>query len=321
MAVGAFNGREITIREGRIDDLIALYKQAYARMTKEMVDAADAGKIQKARVMARINVELAALGVDVQEWVKGEIPKYYLDGSNQALQDLRALNVDVSARTNFAVINKEAIKALTDEVSLNFAQAIRGVSRSANNLISDALKQQLNFIIAEGKLTGSTRQLISDQLKARLADQGFTALRDRGNHEWTLDNYTRMLARTKAVEARNQGVANRMLGLGYDLVQVTNHNSKHEACKDLEGKILSLTGNTPRGTKLPGGYVVWGSLQQAIEHGLFHPNCQHAINPFHAELARITKAYDNPYNHLDRAAQKQADEDFANRDASKGQFL
>lgn len=321
MAHGAFNGREITIREGRINDLIALYKQAYVRLTKEMVDAADAGKIQKARVMARINVELGALGIDVQDWVKSEIPKYYLDGSNQALQDLRALGVDISARTNFAVINKAAIAALTDEVAMNFAMAIRGVSKTANNLLSDALKQQLNFTIAEGKLTGEARKIISDSLKAKLTDQGFTALTDKGGHSWTLDNYTRMLARTKAVEARNQGVANRMLGLGYDLVQVTNHNSKHQACKDLEGKILSLTGNTPRGTKLPGGYIVWGSLQQAIEHGLFHPNCEHAINPFHAELAKITKAYDNPYNHLDRKAQLQADEDFANRDADKGQFL
>lgn len=318
---GAFNGREVRIREGSINDLIALYKSTFKRLTEEIVTATDAGKIQKARVMARINTELEALGVDVHAWVVKEIPQYYLDGSNQALQDLRALGVDISSRTNFAVINKQAIAALTDDVALSFAQAIRGVSRSANTLLSTALKQQLNFIIAEGKLTGSSRQMISDQLKTTLADQGFTALRDRGNHEWTLENYTRMLARTKAVEARNQGVANRMLGLGYDLVQVTDHNSKHQACKDLEGKILSLTGNTPRGTKLAGGFVVWGSLQQAIEHGLFHPNCQHAINPFHADLAKITKAYDNPYNHLDRVAQLQADEDFANRNATKGQFL
>lgn len=289
---GAFNGREVKIRDGSINQLISLYKRTYARLAEEMINATEAGKIQKARVMARINVELTALGEDVDAWVAKEIPQYYLDGSNQAIQDLRAQGVDVSTRTNFAIINKEAIAALTDDVALSFAQAIRGVSRSANNLLSDALKQQLNFTIAEGRLSGDTRKMISGTLKQNLQDEGLSALTDKAGKQWTLENYTRMLARTKAVEARNQGLANRMLGLGYDLVQVTNHRSEHPACAFWEGKILSLTGKTP-------GYP---TLQMAIEGGLFHPNCQHAINAFHPELARLTKAYDNPYNYREGAA-------------------
>lgn len=288
---GAFNGREIKIREGRIDALISLYKATYRRLAQEIITSSESGKIQKARVMARINSDLEALGVDVQAWVNEEIPKYYLDGANIAIQDLRAQGVDVSARTNFAVINKEAIAALTDDVALSFAQAIRGISRSASNLLSDGLKQQLNFIIAEGKLTGETRKAISKNLQSRLEDEGLTALTDRSGRQWSFENYTRMLARTKAVEARNQGLTNRMLGMGYDLVQVTNHRSEHPECAFWEGKILSLSGKTE-------GYP---TLQQAISAGLFHPNCKHAINAFHPELAAITKAYDNPYNY--RAAE------------------
>src|SRR5690606_11953010 len=117
---GAFNGREVKIREGRINDLISLYKQTHKRLAEEILTASESGKIQNAQVMARINLELERLGVDVQEWVNDEIPKYYLDGANVALQDLRAQGVDVGARTNFAVINKEAIAALTDDVALSF---------------------------------------------------------------------------------------------------------------------------------------------------------------------------------------------------------
>lgn len=289
---GAFNGREVNIREGRINELIKLYKKTYARLSQEIVSASEAGQIQRARVMARINAELTALGVDVDAWVQKEIPQYYLDGSNQALQDLRALGVDTSSRTNFAVINKEAIKALTDDVALSFAEAIRGVSRSANTLLGDTLKKQLNFIIAEGKLSGDTRKQISSDLRAQIQANGFDALKDKRGTNWSLERYTEMLARTKAVEARNQGLANRMLALGYDLVQVTNHRSEHPACAFWEGKILSLTGKTK-------GYP---TLQQAIEAGLFHPNCQHAVNVFQPELAAVTKAYDNPYNYRDAEA-------------------
>lgn len=282
----------VKIRSGSIDDLIQLYLNTYKKLSQEIIAATEAGKIRRVRVMARINYELEQLGVDMDEWVKKEIPQYYRDGVNIAQQDLRALGVDVSRSSNFAVINTEAIKALTDEVSLNFANAITGISRNANVLIGSAIKQQLNYIVAEGRLTGETRRLISARLKERLQQEGIASLTDRAGKRWTLDNYTRMLARTKAVEARNQGLANRMLASGYDLVQVTRHGSKHKACRDLEGKILSLTGKTRAGTELLGGFEVWGSLDKAVQHGLFHPNCEHAINVFTPSLAAKTKVYD-----------------------------
>lgn len=282
----------VKIRSGNIDDLIVLYKYTYSRMVKEITTATEAGKINKARVMARINAELTALGVNVDEWVKRDIPQYYLDGANVAIQDLRALGIDVSKSTNFAIINQEAIKALTDEVALSFAQGITALSRNARRTLDDTFKRQLNFIIAQGKLTGDTRKEISNALKQRLQDEGIQSITDRGGREWSFDTYTRMLARTKAVEARNQGLINRMLSVGYDLVQVTRHNSTHKACRDLEGKILSITGATPAGTKLPGGFEVWGTLDAAKAHGLFHPNCEHAINVFNADLAAKTKVYD-----------------------------
>lgn len=279
----------VKIREGRIRALIELYKASYAKITREIVTASEAGRIQRAKVLVRINTELESLGVDVDKWVRSEIPKYYNDGANIALQDMRRLGVDLS-RSSGAAINREAIKALTDETALAFADGITGVSRSARRFIDDVLKQQLNFIIAEGRLTGQTRKTISESVKQRLATQGLPALRDRAGKKWTLDTYSEMLVRTKAVEARNQGLTNKMLQYGYDLVQVTNHGTDHPACAKYEGKILSLTGQTP-------GYP---TLADAQAGGLFHPNCEHAINVINPDLASKTKAYDNPYNYRNR---------------------
>lgn len=283
--------KEIKIRQGSIDDLINIYKSAYKRITKELIDASEAGKIQRARVLARVNYELEQLGVDVNAWVKKEIPQYYLDGANVATQDLRALGVDISKVSNYAVINTEAIKALTDDVALSFANAITGISRNANSLLSSTLKQQLNFIIADGRLSGDARKTISANLTQKLTDEGLTALQDKAGKNWTFENYTRMLARTKATEARNQGLTNRMLASGYDLVQVSNHNSSHPACADWEGQILSLTGETP-------GYP---TLDEA-SFDLFHPNCEHAINVITPDIAELTNVYDNPYNYDDAEA-------------------
>ncbi len=276
---------EVKIREGRVDDLIVIYQQAYKQVVETIVDATDAGKIRKAQTLSVIRRQLTELGVDVDKWVRAELPKYYLDGATVVVEDLRQMGVDVSKTTGFAVVNREAIKALTDETALAFAEGITGIGRNASAVLSVALKQQLNSIIAQGKLTGETRKVISNGVKETLKENGLGVLIDKGGRKWDFDVYSRMLVRTKAVEARNQGLANRMLASGYDLVQVTRHGTEHPACQVWEGKILSLTGNTP-------GYP---TLAEAKQGGLFHPNCKHAINAINPDLARKTHAYDNPY--------------------------
>lgn len=274
----------VKIRQGRIDDLLDLYKQTYKKVAAEIQDATEAGKIQRAAVMARINAELESFGVNVDEWARREMPQYYQDGANVALQDLRALKAKINSPVNGAAINREAAKVLTDDVSLSFAEGIRGISRNAQRVLSDAQKQQLNFEIAQGQLSGDARRTISDAVKQQLAESGLSALTDAGGKQWSFDTYAEMLVRTKGVEARNQGLANRMLQSGYDLVQVSDHNSDHPACAEWEGEILSLTGQTD-------GY---DTVQDATDAGLFHPNCEHAINVIVPNLAEQTQAYDDP---------------------------
>ena len=271
----------VKIREGRVNQLIGLYKTTYAKLFRDIIRESESGKIRKAKVMARIRIELERLGVDVEKWTRQEIPQYYLDGANVALQDLKRIGVDVGVE-GAAAINAEAIKALTDETLQSFGESMRGISRSASRFIDNALKQQINFIIAEGRLTGEARRTVSDAIAEQLRANGLPALRDAAGKSWQADRYAAMLVRTKAVEARNQGLANKMLQNGYDLVQVTDHGTEHLACKKWEGKILSLTGKTK-------GYP---TLEDAKAGGLFHPNCEHAINVINLDLAKKTNAYD-----------------------------
>jgi hypothetical protein len=280
---------EVKLRQGKIDDLIAIYKNGYAGIVKTIEGSTTAGKIQKARTMAAIRDQLTQMGVDVDAWVRKEIPQYYLDGANHAVQDLKSLGVDLSGPKGLAAINKEAIKSLTDDTALAFAQGLTGIARNAEMILGDAVKQQLNFIIADGQLTGAARKTVASSVSQALRDQGLSAITDRAGKNWSFETYANMLVRTKAVESRNTGLANKMLQNGYDLVQVSDHGSSHPECADWEGQILSVTGNTP-------GYPTLGEAESA---GLFHPNCQHSINVINPDIAEITKMYDNPYNYDD----------------------
>lgn len=277
----------VKIRQGNLDALIKLYRAAYRDVVLTIQDASVAGKIQKARTMASIKQTLQDLGDDVGKWVDKEIPKYYVDGANQALQDLRALGVDVSSPKGLAPINKEAIASLTDETSLAFAQSMTAVSRNAQTILNNAQKLQINLDLAGGFAKGETAKQVAASVAQELKSNGLSALVDKAGRNWTFDTYSDMLVRTKIVEARNNGLANKMLQNGYDLVQVSNHGSNHYFCQVWEGRILSVSGATP-------GYP---TLEEAKSRGLFHPRCQHAINVINPEIARLTKWYDNPYNH------------------------
>lgn len=280
---------EVRLRDIKIQNLIDLYHQAYENIVETIVNDTTAGKIVKARTLATISAQLQELGDNVDEWVKSEIPQYYLDGANLAIQDLRDMGVDLSGPKGLAPINKEAIASLVDATNTAFATSLTAIQRNAAALVSDALKQQLNFIIADGTLTGAARDTIAASIKQAIKDNGISALTDAGGKNWTFDNYAQMLVRTKAVEARNAGLQQKMLQNGYDLVQVSNHNSSHAACAEWEGQILSITGNTP-------GYP---TTDEAESDGLMHPNCQHAYNVIEPDLADQTQAYDNPYNYED----------------------
>lgn len=277
----------VKVRQADIDALIKLYKSAYQDTVETITYATEAGKIQKARVMATIKANLADLGQDVDKWAKETIPQYYLDGANKAIVDLRKQGVDLTKTTGMAVVNKSSIEALVSSTSDALYQAITGIQRNAGNIINDAVRQQNNFIIADGKLKGEALKTISSGVKQTIKDNGIDALTDSAGRSWSFDRYAEMLARTKAVESRNTGLANRMLQNGYDLVQVTDTGSSHPACADWEGEILSLTGNTP-------GYP---TVSDAEADGLFHPNCQHAINVIQPDLAEQTIAYDNPFDY------------------------
>ncbi|HYD35537.1 MAG TPA: phage minor capsid protein [Vitreimonas sp.] len=270
---------EVPVNEREIARITSVYKNAYAGVLDSILKSPLLNNFHRTQVLAQIKEILKELGHETQDFTDGFIKARYESGFQDATTELS--NMGLLNKTGFSLIHKEAVSALVSETQMAFGESISGVYRSATNLLSQAVKEQIKARLAEGTITGETRKKISDTIKATLLDEGMSALVDKGGKQWTLDRYAEMLVRTKAVEARNTALANRMLENGYDLVEVSDHHSKHKSCADWEGKILSLTGSTP-------GYP---TLDQAKKAGLFHPNCKHAINVIHFDLAAQTSAY------------------------------
>lgn len=274
---------EVEINAKNILTLQNSYKRAYIQIIKEIQTATDFGVANRKAILAQIRAILEELGIDTQKFLEAELPQYYKAGAKDAVRQLKNVGAPIPITTGFNRIHKRAIIALVDDTSRAFGESLTGINRSAQLLLGRVNRELITQALAEGKITGKTLREVKEQIKGILAEQGLSALVDKGGHTWTLDRYSEMLFRTKAVEARNRGLTNRMVENGYDLVQVSNHNSEHEACRVWESKILSLRGITP-------GYETVADAEMA---GLFHPNCKHAINAIIPSLARKTEAY-NP---------------------------
>jgi hypothetical protein len=273
---------EVPVDEAQITRLTATFKSAYKDIVAEITTTTNFGVANRKAILAQIEQILAELGVNVQEFIEKEIPNYYEMGASDAVKQLHNIGADVNVSTGFNRIHKEAIAALVDDTSTAFIESVNGVNRSAQILLGRAYRQALTQKIAKGMISGEALADIRKMLKGVLEEQGLKALTDKGGKTWDLDTYAEMLFRTKSVEARNRGLINRMAENDYDLVQVSSHLNSCELCYPWQGKILSVSGDTP-------GY---DTLTKAEEGGLFHPNCKHAINVLAPSIAKETQAYD-----------------------------
>lgn len=272
---------QVEVNEKNILKMTETFKSAYAAIVREISTATDFGVANRKAILAQIKQILEELGVDVESFISKELPKYYKVGAEDAIKQLKNTGAPIAVSEGFNRVHKEAIAALVDDTARAFGESLTGVGRSANLLLGRATREFITQKMAQGFIGGKALREVKTMIKGVLVDQGLDALVDKGGHSWSLDRYAEMLFRTKAVEARNRGLANRMVENDYDLVQVSNHNSDHRECRVWEGKVLSLSGNTP-------GYPTVADAEIA---GLFHPNCQHAINVLIPSLARETKAY------------------------------
>jgi hypothetical protein len=295
------------IIEQATKELVKLYIDSSKRLLDGIDETTAFDRVRRQNLLKQIDTELNDLMAKSDKWANTELKRLYQAGMEDAIEGSRLLIENgamgknaLNVTTGFNVFNKAQVQALIDEANNSFAQAMNVVGRNARSITAQATQRTIRAKIAEGVVTGNTRIEIANAIKAEFKNRGLTALTDKAGRNWSLDRYADMLARTKLSEARNTGLANKMLENGNDLVQVSINGSSHKECADWEGKVLSLTGKTD-------GYP---TVDEASSGGLFHPNCKHVINVINVDLAKetygwnsVTQEYeqgiiDNPSNNL-----------------------
>jgi hypothetical protein len=149
-------------------------------------------------------------------------------------------------------------------------------------------------VVAETLATASTGSASRRQAAAAALDRfskaGIGGFTDSAGRQWTLDTYTEMATRTALGRAHLAGTLQQYADEGREWVIVSNSPEECPQCRPYEGRILSLNGLPP---PLSPGFEYAGTLDEAISHGLHHPNCTHRTSPF---LPGLTKPLDDTEN-------------------------
>lgn len=128
---------------------------------------------------------------------------------------------------------------------------------------------------------------------ADLVRNGYTKIQTTSaagrTRNWEVSSYVDMATRTAVVQASVESHLNTLEGAGIDLVQVSNTPAECPLCRPWEGKILLTSGQPGEQTiKRQHGINddqevsvrVAGTVSEARDAGLFHPNCRHSLGAY-----------------------------------------
>lgn len=153
----------------------------------------------------------------------------------------------------------DAASEVLNDMSVTFEAQLRYMRRDADDLYRQIIEAEAeNREAASATLNSAVQNAIR-----RFAENGVTGFTDAAGRNWGLYEYTNMAMRTAIQRAGLKATLKTMARIGHDLCFVQRHAGACPICEAWYGKILSASGLSAE----------YPSVQEAMEAGLFHPNC------------------------------------------------
>jgi len=197
--------------------------------------------------------------------------------------NLGMLDVDLTTIRGAAI--RRLVAATVNALDSTHFRILRDTQDAYRSVIAQVVEQ-----MAAGGLT--PRETAQAALN-RWADQGITGFTDKAGRRWEMSSYADMAIRSAMAQAAVAGHLDILEANGEDLVICSDSPEECELCRPFEGKVLSISGQA--------GYT---SVLQAVEAGLFHPNCTHNLYIYIEGVTRPMVDTANPEGYADRQEQR-----------------
>lgn len=279
-------GGEVTATYERAElFLIRVIRDALAKMQDEP-DWARAQLLAIRQERYRVEGAMAVLQRQAPELALKTVDEAYVRGALEAEREIAQLaNAGIINPTTSMTLNDAAVVALSSELVSSLAGVNGGILRRVEDIWRTIVAEATGYSVTGAMTTFEAAQ----RSYTRMAREGLGFFVDSAGRKWSLDTYAEMATRTATTKALMAGHTDRMVQSGVDLVVVSSHPNPAPQCAPFERKVLSLTGRDAGRIVRDGHAVtVTATLDQAIEDGLFHPNCRHTLSAYVPGATNLT---------------------------------
>lgn len=267
--------------EKQTRELDNIYKSAFRKIITIIIlyDLLELSQHEAEDLEEKINETLVESEEKAKEWVDKTIDFAWLTGvaitllgigRKGTIDDLRSVaRRQPGYKSKGNSYARKQLKAATyDDLLMMTRNTRREVKRVIRQIVAENMK---------GKEVSGTaakvfrKQIIKDLRKELLSAVDF-AIVDRAGKRWSIEQYSKMIARTKIMQAQLDATISQALFDGAYYGVISSHGSKHASCRIWEGRTVKLT------PEAPGNYPLISDLR-ARGSGIFHPNCKHHVLP------------------------------------------
>jgi len=295
-----------TLGKGHLGRNLAKFEQRMATYEQRIVKAAklstmadvdawlavvsDSGKIRKMQREVRKLVKQSEAYIRV--WTKANMGRAYKDGTTLTKEALKksGLKLGKTPRTKLdGSAVTFAIEQMVDDMSIavgSISQKLNTAFRKTHvvNIERKRVELATNEAVANRFIQGTSSRDVETRMFNNLR-KSFTNAKGELKlvrvvgpsgkpRNYTLKNYSRMVARTRTREAATAGTKNTLIEAGLDFVEISDHATESEICKPYEGMIYSISGSGELNNPLFDGALDGESTPP------YHPNCLHTIGPY-----------------------------------------
>lgn len=217
---------------------------------------------------------------DIPKDVKKILKEEYKQGykrEKKLFEDTKEGN-NVKVNSSFFKSNPYVINALIDEVNGNLIDAKNSIFKMVNAKYRQTIFKA-NFFLAHGV---NTLDEAIDMAVDEFEKMGLNCIEYKDGKRVKVENYAKMAIRTASQRAMLKGKGDFRKERGHALVIVTKHNTACKLCQKWENKVL--IDDVYSGGKPDGKYKL---LSEAMDAGLFHPNCRHGLPTYYPELDEV----------------------------------